>query len=197
MFYCTCNPGNYFSAGWEACFVLRFEISLLTCIVFRKLSNNFALLEKLHKRLGNDSEWEVLPSNKKYGYFSNRIILTIPLVSQTPERILRKMAMSNVCRTGGLLKAIFPVSARFTARTPGANGAPFTKNALIIRTSSGSVLQRIQKKQEEAIVGGGQKRIDTQHRKVSWPSSISVFFFQFSNRTVVRFKLQNWKIITS
>lgn len=73
--------------------------------------------------------------------------------------------MSNVCRTGGLLKAIFPVSARFTARTPGANGAPFTKNALIIRTSSGSVLQRIQKKQEEAIVGGGQKRIDTQHRK--------------------------------
>lgn len=75
--------------------------------------------------------------------------------------------MSNVCRTGGLFKAIFPVSARFTARTPGANGAPFTKNALIIRTSSGSVLQRIQKKQEEAIVAGGQKRIDTQHRKVS------------------------------
>lgn len=75
--------------------------------------------------------------------------------------------MSTVCRTGGLLKAIFPVSARFIARTPGASGAPFTKNALIIRTCSGSVLQRIQKKQEEAIVGGGQKRIDTQHRKVS------------------------------
>ena len=75
--------------------------------------------------------------------------------------------MSTVCRAGGLLKAIFPVSARFIARTPGANGEPFTKNALIIRTCSGSVLQRIQKKQEEAIVGGGQKRIDTQHRKVS------------------------------
>jgi len=77
------------------------------------------------------------------------------------------MAMSTVCRTGGLLKSIFPVSARFIARTPSTNGQPFTRNALIIRACSGSVLQRIQKKQEEAIVGGGQKRIDTQHRKVS------------------------------
>lgn len=75
--------------------------------------------------------------------------------------------MSTVCRSGGLLKSFFPVSARFIAKTPGSNGAPFTKNAVIIRASSGSVLQRIQKKQEEAIVGGGQKRIDTQHRKVS------------------------------
>ena len=75
--------------------------------------------------------------------------------------------MSNVCRIGGLLKAFFPFSARFIAKIPGSNGAPFTKNVLIIRACSGSVLQRIQKKQEEAIVGGGQKRIDTQHRKVS------------------------------
>ena len=75
--------------------------------------------------------------------------------------------MSTVCRTGGILKTVFPVSARFIAKTPGANRAPFAKNAFIIRSCSGSVLQRIQKKQDEAIVGGGQKRIDTQHRKVS------------------------------
>ena len=77
--------------------------------------------------------------------------------------------MFTVYRTAGILQTIFPVSARFIAKTPGANGAPFRKNALIIRACSGSVLQRIQKKQVEAIVGGGQKRIDTQHRKVSWP----------------------------
>jgi len=77
------------------------------------------------------------------------------------------MAMSTVCRTGGLHKWIFPFSDRFIAKTRGSNGVPFTKNVLIIRACSGSVLQRIQKKQEEAIVGGGQKRIDTQHRKVS------------------------------
>jgi len=75
------------------------------------------------------------------------------------------MAMSTVCRTGGLHKWIFPFSDRFIAKTRGSNGVPFTKNVLIIRACSGSVLQRIQKKQEEAIVGGGQKRIDTQHRK--------------------------------
>jgi len=87
------------------------------------------------------------------------------------------MAFSTVCKTGGILKGIFPVSARFIAKTPGANGSPFTKNSLIIRACSGSVLQRIQKKQDEAVVGGGQKRIDTQHRKVSSPSSCSILQF--------------------
>lgn len=77
--------------------------------------------------------------------------------------------MSGVCRAGGLLKSFFPVSSGFIARTPGTNGARFTKNAVIIRACSGSVLQRIEKKQGEAIVGGGQKRIDTQHRKVCLP----------------------------
>lgn len=74
--------------------------------------------------------------------------------------------MSSVCRAGGLLKSFFPVSAVYTARISGINGTRFTKNGFMIRASSGSVLQRIEKKQEEAVVGGGQKRIDTQHRKV-------------------------------
>lgn len=69
VFYCTCSPGNYFSAGGEACYVLLFVISLL--IFLRKVSNNFALLEKFYKRLGNYFEREVLASKKKYGYFSN------------------------------------------------------------------------------------------------------------------------------
>lgn len=87
--------------------------------------------------------------------------------------------MSTVCRAGGLVKSFFPLSARITAKTPLTNGVRFPKNAVIIRACSGSVLQRIEKKKEEAIVGGGQKRIDTQHRKVSLPELFFFLFFLF------------------
>lgn len=41
---------------------------------------------------------------------------------------------------------------------------------LLARCASGrSVLTEIDKKRKEAELGGGQKRIDTQHRKVSRP----------------------------
>ncbi|XP_066024871.1 propionyl-CoA carboxylase beta chain, mitochondrial-like [Pocillopora verrucosa] len=75
------------------------------------------------------------------------------------------MAMFTASRAGGLLKSFFPVSAGFISKTSGTSGAHFKKNAVFIRACSGSVLQRIEEKKEEAIVGGGQKRIDAQHRK--------------------------------
>ena len=40
------------------------------------------------------------------------------------------------------------------------------ENVFFVRTCSGGVVQRIEKKQQEALIGGGQKRIDNQHRKV-------------------------------
>lgn len=66
------------------------------------------------------------------------------------------------------------------ARTFGRTVCPFTRgvfaktsrvvsqieNAVFVRTCSGGILKRIEKKQEEALIGGGQKRIDNQHRKV-------------------------------
>ena len=80
------------------------------------------------------------------------------------------MAMSGVCKAGAFFRSFYPVSTGVISKNCGANVARFWKNAVIVRActgSSGSVLQRIEKKQGEAIVGGGQKRIDTQHRKVS------------------------------
>lgn len=106
--------------------------------------------------------------------------------------------MSTVCRAGGLLKSFFPVSARITGKTPLTNGTRFTKNAVIIRACSGSVLQRIEKKKEEAIVGGGQKRIDTQHRKVSLPLFTRFCFFLFLFKEIaLRIKTEVGKIFAS
>lgn len=71
--------------------------------------------------------------------------------------------MSTLCRAGVLLRSFYPVSNGFSCKTS------LCKNALIVRAcsgGSGSVLQRIEKKQDEAVVGGGQRRIDAQHRKV-------------------------------
>jgi hypothetical protein len=39
-------------------------------------------------------------------------------------------------------------------------------NALILSASSSNVTERIEKKREEALVGGGQNRIDRQHKRV-------------------------------
>lgn len=67
--------------------------------------------------------------------------------------------MPTLCRAGLLLRSFYPVSCKTS----------LWKNALIVRAcsgGSGSVLQRIEKKQDEAVVGGGQRRIDAQHRKV-------------------------------
>lgn len=50
-------------------------------------------------------------------------------------------------------------------KTSKDNRAFWGRNTLVVRASSGGVLQRIEKKQEEALIGGGQKRIDNQHRK--------------------------------
>lgn len=77
--------------------------------------------------------------------------------------------MSTVCKAGGFLRSFYPVSYGLLSKTSGSNGACFWKN---VRACSGSVLQRIGKKQEEAQVGGGQKRIDTQHRKVRLQPSV-------------------------
>lgn len=73
--------------------------------------------------------------------------------------------MFTAYRAGGLLKYFFPVSSGFITKTSVTNGAHFSKNAVFIRACSASVLQRIEQKKEEASVGGGQKRIDAQHRK--------------------------------
>ena len=80
--------------------------------------------------------------------------------------------MSTLCRAGGFLRSFYPVSVGFISKPSAANGVRSWKNAVVVRACSGSVLQRIEKKQEEAIVGGGQKRIDTQHRKVRFKSSL-------------------------
>ena len=82
------------------------------------------------------------------------------------------MAMYTASRVGGSLKSFLPVSAGFISKTSGTSGAHFKKNVIFIRACSGSVLQRIEEKKEEAIVGGGQKRIDAQHRKVSYFLSV-------------------------
>lgn len=73
--------------------------------------------------------------------------------------------MFTAYRAGGLLKYFFPVSSGFITKTSVTNGAHFSKNTVFIRACSASVLQRIEQKKEEASVGGGQKRIDAQHRK--------------------------------
>lgn len=88
------------------------------------------------------------------------------------------MAMFAACRSSGFLKSFFPVPAGLITKTSGTNGTLFAKNAVVIRACSGSVLQRIEKKKEEAIVGGGQKRIDTQHRKVR--TLLEIFIFPLS-----------------
>ena len=41
-----------------------------------------------------------------------------------------------------------------------------TNNALLLSASSSNVAERIERKREEAIVGGGLKRIDRQHKRV-------------------------------
>ena len=100
------------------------------------------------------------------------------------------MAMFTASRAGGLLKSFFPVSAGFISKTSGTNGAHFRKNAVFIRACSGSVLQRIEEKKEEAIVGGGQKRIDAQHRKVSYSLSVCLLILiltRLSSEKVVCF----------
>ncbi|PFX16242.1 Propionyl-CoA carboxylase beta chain, mitochondrial [Stylophora pistillata] len=75
------------------------------------------------------------------------------------------MAMFTAYRAGGLLKYFCPVSSGFITKTSVTNGAHFSKKTVFIRACSASVLQRIEQKKEEASVGGGQKRIDAQHRK--------------------------------
>ena len=76
------------------------------------------------------------------------------------------MALASVCKAGGFLRSFHPVSIGFLSKTSVSNGARFCKNTGVVRSCSGGVLQRIETKQKEALVGGGQKRIDTQHRKV-------------------------------
>ena len=119
-------------------------------------------------------------------------ILTLPLsVENNTSGILSwNMAMFTASRAGGLLKSFFPVSAGFISKTSGTSGAHFKKNAVFIRACSGSVLQRIEEKKEEAIVGGGQKRIDAQHRKVSYFLSVcllSLTLARLSSEKVVCF----------
>ena len=41
-----------------------------------------------------------------------------------------------------------------------------TSTALILSASSSNVTERIEKKRQEALVGGGLKRIDRQHKRV-------------------------------
>ena len=43
---------------------------------------------------------------------------------------------------------------------------------LILTASSSSVVERIEKKRQEALVGGGLKRIDRQHKRVSMEISV-------------------------
>ena len=48
-------------------------------------------------------------------------------------------------------------------------------NTLIFSASSSNVTERIERKREEALVGGGLKRIDRQHKRVRKTFSKNVF----------------------
>lgn len=56
------------------------------------------------------------------------------------------------------------------------------KSEVFVRASSGNVLKRIEEKRQAAELGGGQKRIDTQHKKVKINNNISTYRSWRSNR---------------
>lgn len=91
------------------------------------------------------------------------------------------MAMSTVRKAGKLVRSFYPISSGLLSKTSGTHEVRFWKNALVVRACSGGVLQRIEKKQDEALVGGGQKRIDTQHRKVRLTFEICFTLFSFGD----------------
>lgn len=71
--------------------------------------------------------------------------------------------MLSFCKATSFGKTLCSFTRGVFAKTSKASQI---ENAFFVRTCSGGVVQRIEKKQQEALIGGGQKRIDNQHRKV-------------------------------
>ena len=71
--------------------------------------------------------------------------------------------MLSFCKATSFGKTFCSFTRGVSAKTSKASQI---ENGFFVRTCSVGVLQRIEKKREEALIGGGQKRIDNQHRKV-------------------------------
>ncbi|XP_074633120.1 propionyl-CoA carboxylase beta chain, mitochondrial-like isoform X2 [Acropora palmata] len=70
--------------------------------------------------------------------------------------------MLSFCKATSFGKTFCSFTRGVSAKTSKASQI---ENGFFVRTCSVGVLQRIEKKREEALIGGGQKRIDNQHRK--------------------------------
>ena len=91
------------------------------------------------------------------------------------DKFVEKMAV--IGRIGNhFIRNALACTSQFTAK----HAKCAWKSSIFVRASSGNVLNRIEEKRQAAELGGGQKRIDTQHKKVELINNIYTVYSKWT-----------------